>query len=183
MALGSALGISTQVVFFRVLTSRAIFSLPVNYLRRNNVTLNRLIQTVAATAVCGMLAACATTEPHLDASGSRPTGARAREQQQLKFQLASGVYRCELGQRVEIQRDARNANLIELNWQGSRHTLQRYDSTSGLPRYEDRKNGLLWIDLPWKSVLMDVNCGRPLANECKAAQGKAAAGRQSMTSG
>ena len=139
----------------------------------------RLIKTAAATALSGMLAACATTEPQLDVAGPRPTSAKAREQQQLKFQLASGVYRCELGQRVEIQRDARNANLIELNWQGSRHTLQRYNSTSGLPRYEDRKNGLLWIDLPWKGVLMDVNSGRPLANECKAAQSKSAAGRKS----
>ena len=89
---------------------------------------------------------------------------------QLKFQLASGVYRCELGQSVEIQR---NANLIELNWQGSRHTLQRYDSSSGLPRYEDRQNGLLWIDLPWKSVLIDVKTERPLANDCKPTQDRA----------
>jgi hypothetical protein len=133
------------------------------------MTLNRLIKLFALTALSAMLAACSTTGSQQATDAARQNGAKARQNQQLKFQLASGVYRCELGQSVEIQR---NANLIELNWQGSRHTLQRYDSTSGLPRYEDRQNGLLWIDLPWKSVLMDSNNGRPLANECKMAQNK-----------
>jgi len=130
------------------------------------MTLDRLI---TLTALSGMLAACSTTGSQQTTDAARQVSAKGRQNQQLKFQLASGVYRCELGQSVEIQR---NANLIELNWQGNRHTLQRYDSSSGLPRYEDRQNGLLWIDLPWKSVLMDSNNGRPLANECKMAQNK-----------
>ena len=136
------------------------------------MTLNRLSKLFALTALTGlsaMLVACSTTGSQQASDAARQNGAKTRQNQQLKFQLASGVYRCELGQSVEIQR---NANLIELNWQGSRHTLQRYDSSSGLPRYEDRQNGLLWIDLPWKSVLMDSNNGRPLANECKMAQNK-----------
>jgi uncharacterized protein YycO len=132
------------------------------------MTLDRLTMLFAMTALLGMLTACATTEPPA-AAVARADAAKGNERKQLKFHLASGVYRCELDQRVEVQRDARNANLITVDWQGSRHTLQRYDSTSGLPRYEDRQNGLLWIDLPWKSVLMDANSGRPLANECKAA--------------
>jgi hypothetical protein len=136
------------------------------------MTLNRLSKLftlTALTALSAMLAACSTTGSQQASDAARQNGAKSRQNQQLKLQLASGVYRCELGQSVEIQR---NANLIELNWQGSRHTLQRYDSSSGLPRYEDRQNGLLWIDLPWKSVLMDSNNGRPLANECKMAQNK-----------
>jgi hypothetical protein len=131
------------------------------------VTLYRLIDIASLTAATLLLGACATTSQP-PAAVVRNEAPKAPAHQQLNFQLASGVYRCELGQKVEIQRDGRNANLIKLNWQGNRHTLQRYDSTSGLPRYEDRQNGLLWIDLPWKSVLMDVNSGKPLANECKA---------------
>ena len=119
---------------------------------------------VALSAVAGMMVGCATTEPPAT-PGVLDT--EVKSGQQLNFQLASGAYGCEYGQKLEIQRNVR-ANQIELQWQGKSHTLQRYDSTSGLPRYEDRQNGLLWIDLPWKGVLMDVNSGRPLANECKA---------------
>ena len=121
-----------------------------------------------ATAL-SLLSACATTEEPSTSSAPRKESAGNKQPQQLKFKLASGTYRCEMGKKVEIQRDASNANSIKINWQGNRHTLQRYDSTSGLPRYEDRKNGLVWIDLPWKSVLMDSKTGSPLANECKAA--------------
>lgn len=119
---------------------------------------------VVLAALSAILTACVSTEP-------LPANVSAREEgpngKQLNFRLASGAYGCELGRKLEIQRDVRYANSIEINWQGSRYTLQRYDSSSGLPRYEDRKNGLLWIDLPWKGVLMDTHSGQPLANECK----------------
>ena len=131
------------------------------------VTLDRLTTVIAFS---GLLAACAATTPQPSTTSTTSAG-RDSARQQLSLKLASGVYRCEENQRVEIQRDPRQANQITLDWQGRRHTLQRYDSESGLPRYEDRQNGLVWIDLPWKSVLMDSANGRPLANECKAARG------------
>lgn len=123
------------------------------------------MSAVALTALSAMLSACVTTERLPANALPRQEGAESR---QLNFRLASGVYGCEFGLTVEVQRDMRDTNLIELTWQGSRYALHRYDSASGLPRYEDRQNGLLWIDLPWKSVLMDTSSGRPLANECKA---------------
>ena len=136
------------------------------------VTQNRLIKLIALAFLSGAIAACATKgqTPAVAPDSHEGTKAKARQPQQMKLRLASGVYRCESGQRVEVQRDSKNANLLELNWQGNHHKLQRYDSASGLPRYEDRQNGLLWIDLPQKSVLIDANSGRPLANECKVAK-------------
>lgn len=125
------------------------------------------MSVVTLAALTAMLSACVTSEPLPANASARDEGASGK---QLNFRLASGVYGCELGRKVEVQRDVRYANSIELNWQGNRYTLQRYDSTSGLPRYEDRKNGLLWIDLPWKGVLMDTHSGQPLANECKVAR-------------
>jgi hypothetical protein len=134
------------------------------------VILNRLI---ALTVLAAVLTSCATREsqPARSAVDPRQEGVKSsKKQQQLQWQLASGVYRCEFGQSLEIQRVSGNLNRIELRWQGNRHTLERQKSASGLPRYEDPQNGLLWIDLPWKSVLMDASSGRPLANECKVAQ-------------
>jgi hypothetical protein len=131
--------------------------------------MNGLNKSVVAVAVfSALLTACTTHESPPVAASGRPESVGGT-QQQLHFQLASGTYRCEAGEKLEIRRVERNSGQIELKWHGNSYALQRYDSTSGLPRYEDRQNGLLWIDLPWKSVLMDVKSGRPLANECKAA--------------
>ena len=130
---------------------------------------SKTLNCIAALVILSLLTACATTEGQSTTSVVPNKSTGNKQPQQLKFKLASGTYRCELGKKVEIQRDARNPDAIKVSWQGNRHTLQRYDSTSGLPRYEDRQNGLVWIDLPWKSVLMDSKTGSPIANECKAA--------------
>ena len=132
---------------------------------------NRLIARVVLFVLSAIISACGTIGQRPASVVAHQDGTKGIQQKQLSFQLASGVYHCEQGQTVEVLRDARNTNLIELIWQSNRYSLQRYDSASGLPRFEDRKNGLLWIDLPRKSVLLDVNSGQPLANECKAARG------------
>ena len=118
-----------------------------------------------------LVAGCATNPPPVGGNAASARDDASGKAKQLSFKLASGVYRCELGAQVEVQRDARNTNEISLRWQGSRHTLRRYESDSGLPRYEEREQGLIWIDLPWKSVLMDSRSGQPLANDCKPQKG------------
>lgn len=129
----------------------------------------------AAILASTFLAACATVGLPDDGevSGENSSSARPKrqkQQKQLSFRLGSGLYRCELDQTVDVQRATERPGQIEIGWQGNRHTLQREASASGLPRYEDRRMGLLWIDLPWKSVLMDTNTGRPLASECRLAR-------------
>ena len=120
-----------------------------------------------------VLAGCALFEQRPPSVVAVPQPGITSEGGQLQIPLGSGVYFCELGRSVLVRRNEKNTRMIELDWQGvlfrsgKRRTLLRYDSSSGLPRYEDRQNGLLWIDLPWKSVLMNARTGQPLANECK----------------
>jgi hypothetical protein len=88
---------------------------------------------------------------------------------QLAFRLPSGTYQCEYGVRVDVHRNAKDPNLIQLDWKGATYPMLRNASSSGLPRYEDAGSGLVWIDLPWKSVLLDGRSGKPVVSECRGA--------------
>lgn len=90
---------------------------------------------------------------------------------QFEFALPSGDYRCERGERLRLQRELANAvnHRIQLAWKGKQYQLERDPSYSGLPRFEDAASGLVWIDLPWKGLLLDGRTQKPLANECRAA--------------
>lgn len=89
---------------------------------------------------------------------------------QFEFPLPSGEYRCERGEHLQLLREVANAvnHRIQLAWNGSRYQLERDPSCSGLPRFEDTASGLVWIDLPWKGLLLDGHTQKPLANECRA---------------
>lgn len=89
---------------------------------------------------------------------------------QFQFALPSGVYRCEGGLQLHLRRvqDQAARQHIALDWQGRQYTLWRDPSSSGLPRFEDHGNGLVWIDLPWKGLLLNARTQAPIASECQA---------------
>lgn len=87
---------------------------------------------------------------------------------QLELALASGNYSCEHGLHVRVEREMRDREnyRIQIAWNGNSYRLERDRSYSGLPRFEDSASGLVWIDLPWKSLLLDGRSNKPLANDC-----------------
>lgn len=116
-----------------------------------------LRNTLTALAAVFVLTACSSPAP--------PPASRSSGQLQLK--LASGLYHCDGGIDIPVERTPGNPRQIALDWKGQRFTLNRNNSASGLPRYEHRASGLVWIDLPWKGMLLDAGTGRPLASECR----------------
>ncbi|MBP5996770.1 MAG: hypothetical protein KA535_02365 [Azonexus sp.] len=106
----------------------------------------------------------------LAACETQPKAPPAPLNAQLELKLASGNYRCEQGLRVQVDREIRDRvnYRINLGWNGNNYRLERNFSYSGLPRFEDAESGLVWIDLPWKGMLLDGKTNKPLANECRA---------------
>jgi len=120
-----------------------------------------------------LLSACASTPPEPPeatfAAVESIVELPSHRNGQLIFDLASGLYNCEMGLSVNIHRGTVDGDPIHVGWNGGEYQLNRDTSFSGLPRFEDATSGLVWIDLPWKGVLLDGKTQKPLANECKTA--------------
>lgn len=82
-------------------------------------------------------------------------------------QLVSGSFSCDLGNKVEIRANPSAGN-INVQWKGRNYALLPVASATGALRFEDRSSGLVWIQIPSKSFLLNSVIGQQLANECKA---------------
>ncbi len=139
-------------------------------------SVQRHAQFLLALLAAPLIAACATgRSPGPDAQvveASTPAGTPTRAaaaRPQLGYALPAGRHVCELGHHVSLRRTAGDSANLDLEWQGKRYSMTRHRSSSGLPRYENQSSHLVWIELPWKGMLLDGRSGRPLANECKPA--------------
>ncbi len=100
---------------------------------------------------------------------AQPKTPPASRNGQLELTLAGGAYKCDQNVRIQVTRELLGGvnNRIIIDWNGSSYRLERNLSYSGLPRFEDPSSGLVWIDLPWKSLLLDGKTNKPLVNECQ----------------
>jgi hypothetical protein len=73
---------------------------------------------------------------------------------------------CELGASVRLEADASQPGYFYLHGKGFRYRMHPVATTTGAIRLEDRKAGAVWLQLANKSMLMDQNKGRRLADEC-----------------
>jgi hypothetical protein len=81
-----------------------------------------------------------------------------------------GQLPCELGASVRLEADASQPGYFYLHGKGFRYRMHPVVTTTGAIRLEDRKAGAVWLQLANKSMLMDQNKGRRLADECANAE-------------
>jgi len=81
--------------------------------------------------------------------------------------LKATAFDCELGNKLTIYTDAADDQQIALHWNKRMHRMHRVTTTTGAHRFENAKNGLVWIGIPAKGMLLDSKKGKQLANECK----------------
>jgi hypothetical protein len=73
---------------------------------------------------------------------------------------------CELGNNITLYANEADNRHIAIRWQNRLNRLTRVATSTGANRFENKKAGLLWIDIPAKGMLLDTKKGRQLANEC-----------------
>ena len=118
------------------------------------------------------MAASSSNEVSKKATAKKASAAKKEAQDEDDEQpdvkgLKATAFDCELGNKITIYSDAADDQQIALQWNKRVHRLQRVGTTTGAHRFENAKNGLVWIGIPAKGMLLDSKKGKQLANECR----------------
>lgn len=76
-------------------------------------------------------------------------------------------YTCEQGKKVTIYRHPNGQEHPMMRWNKRMHKMTRVETESGAERLESKGEGLTWIAVPVKAMLLDAKKGQAVANDCK----------------
>lgn len=142
-------------------------------------TLNTLVLLIASamSAATVTVPALAHDTPHTVKKATAKKAAKKNASAASKDEKEPDItglqptdYHCELGNKLTIYQNANDDQKIALRWNKHLHPMTRVNTTTGANRFEDAKEGLVWIGIPAKGMLLDSKKGHQLANECKSAE-------------
>lgn len=77
-----------------------------------------------------------------------------------------GHYQCEFNQAIEVSMNPKYDGYIDVAFGKQKYTMKPVLSSTGALRLEDVKGQALLLQIAYKSMLMDVQAGRRLVDEC-----------------
>lgn len=101
--------------------------------------------------------------PAAEAPASEPTPA----QLDVASRVLTGEIPCELGQSVRIMPVDGKPGYFAIVFRKTTYTLVPHETTTGAVRLEDRKAGVVWIQIPAKSMLLNLKLGQRMADNCQ----------------
>lgn len=97
--------------------------------------------------------------------------------------VLTGEASCDLNQTVDLQAVAGQPGHFRLSYKKANYTMIPEETTSGAVRLEDKKAGVIWLQIPAKSMLMDARAGLRLVDGCTHPEQRAAVAASKAAAG
>ena len=97
------------------------------------------------------------------------------EQIEVAARVYVGDAECEFKQAVKLTAVAGRPGHFELHFKKARYQMTPELTTTGAVRLEDRAAGVVWIQIPAKSMLLNSRVGQRLVDACMHAEQRAEA--------
>lgn len=111
-------------------------------------------KVAAGAAVAGGAAAAALSSGQLEAAQRVFTGAAA----------------CEFGEQIQVAAVDGKPGHFTLTHKASSYHLVPEETTTGAVRLEDKHAGMVWLQIPAKSMLMNAKIGQRVVDNCQMSQ-------------
>ena len=87
----------------------------------------------------------------------------------------TGEASCEFGEKISVSAIDGKPGHFQLAYKKARYQLVPEVTTTGAVRLEDRRAGIVWLQIPAKSMLMNAKIGQRMVDHCLHPQQQAAA--------
>lgn len=103
------------------------------------------------------------------------TAQRISETQlQIADRVLTGDAACEFNQTVSVRPIAGLPGRFRLTYKHVSYTMVPEETSTGAVRLEDKKAGIVWLQIPSKSMLMNARIGQRMVDACMHAEQRAA---------
>jgi len=153
-----------------------------------------MIRSFALATVCAALFSIACPSALAQDAGKKPTKtskakakakpkteavARTPEpvspsQLEIAARVLTGDAQCEFDQRVSVQAIADQPGHFKVGFKKATYTMVPQETTTGAVRLEDKQAGVMWLQIPSKSMLMNSKIGQRMVDSCTQVQQRAA---------
>jgi hypothetical protein len=131
-----------------------------------NATSALLTATFVVAALATSGAAQAAKKPAAKAAAEAPAAPLNSEQLSAAERVLTGAQACEFGQSVQVQSVPGKQGWFDVAFKGKHYLMAPEPTTTGAVRLEDKKNGMMWLQIASKSMLMNSRVGQRMVDDC-----------------
>ncbi|CAG1018105.1 hypothetical protein BURC_02839 [Burkholderiaceae bacterium] len=85
-----------------------------------------------------------------------------------------GEAQCEFNQHVSVQRIDGKPGHFRVGFKNAYYTMVPEPTTTGAVRLEDKRAGVVWVQIPAKSMLLNAKIGQRMVDACQQKEQRAA---------
>lgn len=127
------------------------------------------LSAVSMTFVSGAAMAQAKASPQPEAAANALTPA----QLEIASRVMTGNAKCEFDQQVSVFPVDGKPGHFHVGYKSAKYTMVPQETTTGAVRLEDRRAGVMWLQIPTKSMLMNSKIGQRMVDSCTQSQQRA----------
>ena len=95
-------------------------------------------------------------------------------QLEVAARVLTGDADCEFDQKIGVQPVAGQPGHFQVAYKKAVYRMVPQETTTGAVRLEDRKAGIMWLQIPTKSMLMNIRIGQRMVDACTHSEQRAA---------
>jgi len=121
---------------------------------------------VSFAAPLSVLAADKAAKPAAKPAAQQQVATLSSDQLHTADRVLLGQSRCEFDQSVNVAAVPNQKGWFNVEYKGKSYLMAPESTTTGAVRLEDKKNGMMWLQIANKSMLMNSKIGQRMVDNC-----------------